>query len=103
LGLLVFLCLTEKNRLKPWAMKNYAEEIRNGEFLSPAGAARFGLFSGAVWIFAAGLFGLLGFLIGFKFSWIVFVFALAAQLVIQAFMYKEKSPSPSVDRDKKGL
>jgi hypothetical protein len=55
----------------------------------PVIASRFGMFSGAIWIFAAGLFILLGFLIGFKFSWLVFVFAIAFQLLVQGFMYKQ--------------
>jgi MFS family permease len=94
LGLLIFLCLTEKNRLKPWALKYRAEEVQKSMEMwnSPAAAARFGLFSGAVWIAAFGLFFALGFLIGFKFSWLAFVFALVVQLLIQGLMYKEKSP-----------
>jgi hypothetical protein len=47
------------------------------------------MFSGAIWIFAVGLFILLGFLIGFKFSWLVFIFAVAFQLLIQGFMFKQ--------------
>jgi uncharacterized membrane protein len=95
LGLLIFLWLTEKNRLKPWARKYRGEESRKNMEMwnNPAGAARFGLFSGAIWIFAFGLFFALGFLIGFKVSWLAFVFAIAIQLLIQAFMYKTKTPS----------
>jgi hypothetical protein len=60
----------------------------------PVTASRFGIFSGAIWIFAIGLFILLGFLIGFKFSWLVFVFAVAFHLMMQGFMFK------SVSKDK---
>jgi len=90
IGILVFLVLTEKNRLKPWA-KNLHNKAVEGEMAiwnDPAKAARFGMFSGAIWIFAAGIFIVLGFLIGFKFSWPVFIFATAFQLVIQGRMYK---------------
>jgi len=48
------------------------------------------LFSGAIWICAIGLFVLLGFIIGFKFSWLVFVFAIAFQLLVQGFMSKRR-------------
>ena len=89
-GILVFLVLTEKDRLKPWA-KNLHNKAAEGEMAiwnDPAKAARFGMLSGAIWIFAAGMFIVLGFLIGFKFSWPVFIFATAFQLVVQGRMYK---------------
>jgi len=90
IGLLTFLILTEKDRLKPWA-KNFQNKVAEGEMAiwnDPSKAARFGMFSGAIWIFAAGIFIVLGFLIGFKFSWPVFIFATAFQLLVQGRMYK---------------
>jgi hypothetical protein len=61
----------------------------------PVIAGRFGMFSGAIWIFAAGLFILFGFLIGFKYSWPVFVFAIAFQLLLQGILYKPSKPPTS--------
>ncbi|MDR2029243.1 MAG: permease prefix domain 1-containing protein [Treponema sp.] len=92
LGLIIFLQLTEKNHLKPWARARYEKEVQASQemFNDPAAAARFGMVSGAIWIFAAGLFFLLGFLMGFQFSWLVFVFALAVQLTVQSMMMKSK-------------
>jgi hypothetical protein len=90
IGLLTFLILTEKDRLKPWA-KNFQNKAVEGEMAiwqDPVKASRFGMFSGAIWIFAVGIFIVLGFLIGFKFSWPVFIFATAFQLVVQGRMYK---------------
>ena len=90
IGVLVFLGLTEKDRLKPWA-KDFRDKAVKREmemWSDPAAAARFGMFSGAIWVFAAGVFILLGFLIGFKFSWLVFIFATAFQLVVQGIMSK---------------
>ena len=90
IGILVFLVLTEKDRLKPWA-KNLHNKVVEGEMAiwnDPVKASRFGMFSGAIWIFAAGIFIVLGFLIGFKFSWPVFIFATAFQLLVQGRMYK---------------
>jgi hypothetical protein len=99
IGLLVFLCLTEKNRLKPWALQyaasfsaNLEKQITDNicksaeQWQNPAYGERFGLFSGAIWVFAAGLFIALGFAIGFKYSWLVFIFAVAVQLLVQALM-----------------
>jgi hypothetical protein len=93
LGLLFFLTLTEKDRLKPWARAQYEKEARASREIwsDPLTAARLGMAAGAIWIFAAGLFFLLGFLIGFQFSWLVFVFAVAVQLAVQSLMIKPKS------------
>jgi len=90
IGILVYLCLTEKDRLKPWAkdFRNKAVAQEMALWNDPAVAMRFGMFSGAIWIFAVGLFLLLGFIISFKFSWLVFIFAVAFQLVIQGVMSK---------------
>jgi len=55
----------------------------------PVMATRFGLYSGAIWIFAVGLFFLLGYIIGFKFSWLVFIFATAFQLLVQAMLSRK--------------
>jgi hypothetical protein len=90
IGILVFLVLTEKDRLKPWA-KNLHNKAVEGEMAiwnDPAKASRFGMFSGAIWLFAIGIFIVLGFIIGFKFSWPVFIFATAFQLLVQGRMYK---------------
>jgi Mg2+/citrate symporter len=90
IGILVFLGLTEKDRLKPWAkeFRNKAVKKEMEMWSDPASALRFGMFSGAIWIFAVGFFFLLGFLIGFKFSWLVFIFAVAVQLLVQGLMSK---------------
>jgi hypothetical protein len=90
IGLLVFLVLTEKDWLKPWAQERRSATVKREYemFSDPAMATRFGLFSGAIWIFAVALFLLLGFVIGFKFSWLVFVFAVAVELFVQALLCK---------------
>jgi len=91
IGILVFLGLTEKDRLKPWAkdLRDNAVKSEMEIWKDPAAAMRFGLFSGAIWIFAAGLFILLGFLISFKYSWLVFIFAAAVQLFVQGLMSRK--------------
>jgi uncharacterized membrane protein YccF (DUF307 family) len=93
LGLLIFLILTEKDTRKPWVKARYEKEARANQalFNDPVAAARFGMVSASLWIFAAGLFILLGFLVGFQFSWLVFVFAVACQLAIQGLMMKGSS------------
>ena len=91
-GVLAYLLLTEKNRLKPWAISSNAEMAKYAEIWhDPVFASRFGMFSGAIWIFSAGLFILLGFLVGFRYSWLVFIFAVAVQLLVQGFMVRRKT------------
>jgi hypothetical protein len=85
-ALLAFLLLTEKDRRKPWVVE-YAAEYRKHEaeyFANPATATRFGLVSGAIWITAVALFIVLTMRAGFLYSWLVFVGAIVAQLLIQA-------------------
>ena len=83
LGLLAFLILSEKDRLKPWARER---NIREAQYLfaSPAAEQRFGLFSAAVWIFAAALFFIGGFTLGFRFSWVVFIIAVGMECLLLA-------------------
>ncbi len=90
--LMAFLVLTEKNRKKPWVIEqevNWAAQVGD-QFSDPHTATKFGLFSGALWIFAIALFITFGFLFSFAYSWLVFVFAVAAQLLVQAFMMSKK-------------
>jgi len=93
IGILTFLILTEKDRLKPWAKKFREKTVAREMAMwnDPAVAVRFGLFSGAIWMFAVGIFVLLGFLIGFKFSWLIFIFATAFQLLFQGVMSKRSN------------
>jgi hypothetical protein len=88
LALLIFLLLTEKDTRKPWARERHEKEARASQSLwsDPLAAARLGMISGAIWISAAGLFILLGLLLGFRFSWLVFVFAVAFQLAARSLM-----------------
>lgn len=90
--LLAFLLLTEKDRSKPWIIEMraaWAERI-NDQFGDPSIETKFGLYSGALWIFAIALSVSLGFYIGFQYSWVVLLFAVAGQLLLQAFMTPKK-------------
>jgi hypothetical protein len=90
LALLIFLLLTEKDARKPWARERYEKEARASMDLwkDPLVATRFGMVSGAIWISAVGFFILLGLLLGFRFSWLIFIFAVAIHLAVQSLMMK---------------
>jgi hypothetical protein len=92
---LAFLLLTEKNRLKPWAAARMMAEIQRSRqfFDDTTVAVRFGLYSGVIWIFALGVFITLGFVIGFQYSWLSFVFATAVQLAVKGAMTKKSGIS----------
>lgn len=80
-----FLFLTEKDRRKPWAVEEeriWAEYYRK-KYGEPAQQEQRGLLSGALWIFTAAVFVVLGFTIGFNYAWVVFLFALAGELLIE--------------------
>ena len=86
--LLAFLLLTEQDRSKPWVveLKTAWLERVNKQFTDPYTATKFGLYSGALWIFAIALSVSLGFYIGFQYSWTVLLFAAAGQVLLQAIL-----------------
>lgn len=88
----IFLTLTEKDRSKPWVLKQREEhmEYANQQFGSPANAQRFGLICGALWIAAIALFVLCTILFGIKFSWLAIVAALVIQMIIMAAFAKPR-------------
>jgi hypothetical protein len=86
-GLVVFLVLTEKDRKKPWAKRATGARL----FRDPATEARFGMFSGAIWMGAAAFCIFFGFIAGFRYSWITFLFAVPAQLCVQGLMLKNET------------
>jgi hypothetical protein len=94
-GVIAFLVLTERERLKPWVAGRTAAEIRQSRESFADVDARFGLFAGAIWIFAFGAFVALGFVIGFRYSWLSFVFAAAIQLAAQGALMKKSAGAGS--------
>ena len=82
---LAFLILTEKDRSKPWVLEQQKEWSKQYEerFTDPTVATRYGLLCGALWIFSAAFFLILGFLIGFRWAWIIFIFSIGFQLLLE--------------------
>ena len=93
--ILTFLLATESNRQKPWLKTMVEHEVENSmkfhsDIVDPAKAARFGVTSGGLWIFAAALFITLSLIIGWQYSWPVFLFALAIQVFMVATIFVKK-------------
>ena len=83
---LIFLLATEPKRHKPWLKALIEHDIgsstRYSEIINPAKAATFGITSVGLWILALACFIALGFIIGWQYSWLVFLFALAIQVFL---------------------
>ncbi|MDR2860608.1 MAG: permease prefix domain 1-containing protein [Elusimicrobiota bacterium] len=79
--LLVFLLIMQKPKMKPWVVKRVEQYRRMHD-------EKFGLLSGFIWITAFGLFILFGYFATWNISWIVFIFAISAQLILEYFTMK---------------
>ncbi|MFS0749232.1 permease prefix domain 1-containing protein [Oceanobacillus sp. 1P07AA] len=87
-----FLLLTEKKRLKPWVIEEEAqwEEYYSNAYQNPEHATKRGMLSGALWVGAIGIFIILWMLAGIQYAWIVFIFAVVIEILIESSMYSSK-------------
>jgi len=87
LAVAAYLAITEPDRTKHLAAKRLQEDFYNPLDFSSSGAqAKFGLYSGALWIGAVALFVLLGMLFGFEYSWAVLPGAVIIEMLLLASM-----------------
>ena len=89
---LIFLLATESKRQKPWLKAMVEREVENSvrfhtDMVNPVKAAKFGVASGGLWLLAIAIFITLGFLIGWQYSWLVFLFTLAIQVFMTATIF----------------
>lgn len=91
LGLIVFMLLTEEKRYKPWVLKEKETILERHAkvYGDPVRMEKRGLLSGALWISAFALFLFIGFLAGWKYAVIVFLFAVAAEILIEFWMHAQ--------------
>jgi hypothetical protein len=75
----MYLGLTEKSRIK----ENSGLEQHIQYYSNPRSLMLRGNISGALWIFSTAVFFIIGFVWGWKFSWIVFLFATGMEVVIE--------------------
>jgi len=80
-----YLGATQTNRHKPWAVREMREHADNFS-QDPAAAARFGIYTVVTWIVALTAFGVLGFTVGWAWSWLALVGGLAVMMLTLARM-----------------
>ncbi len=89
LGVLLatYLGVTQTNRHKPWTKAAEANfQFQNKWEDNPQDAARYGMYSGALWLLAIGAFVALSLTVGFAWSWIAFLVAVLVQMIMTARM-----------------
>ena len=91
---LVFLAATESDRKKPW-VKAFTEfevecEMLFEHTVDPDKAARFGVFSGGLWILAVAVFIMVGLAYDWWYALLVFLFAAAAQTMMVSTIFVKK-------------
>lgn len=91
--LLVFLAVTEKDRQKPNVWSNYFDS-NDADEEAIKSTMVYGNLSGALWIFSIGIFLALGFLVSWKFSWLIFIFTTGFQLLLEAYYSKKIVKKP---------
>ncbi|MDI1462894.1 permease prefix domain 1-containing protein [Catellatospora sp. KI3] len=81
-----WLGVTQTNRHKPWVVRMQREHHELGDPFAgdPAAAARFGIYTAAIWIAALGGFVLLTLTAGWAWSWLALLGGLLAMLVLMA-------------------
>ena len=85
----IYLGLTEKSRRKIKTMDLEWQKQWLEYYSNPQSQMVRGTLSGALWIFTTGIF-LVGFFLGWWFSWVVFVFGVGFQLLIESYYYSKK-------------
>lgn len=100
-----YLGATQTNRHKPWVVRLQAQYHEAGDRFShdPASAARFGLYTAAIWILALAGFVVLSFTVGWAWSWLALVAGIVAMMITLARTLfepiKTDTPTPQSHRD----
>jgi hypothetical protein len=81
-----YLGATQTNRHKPWVVRLQAQHQEIGDRFShdPAAAARFGLYTVAIWLVALAGFVVLGIAVGWAWSWLALLAGLVAMMITLA-------------------
>ena len=99
-----WLGATQTNRHKPWVLHLAASHRDVGDRFSedPAAAVRFGLYTVTLWLVAISAFAVLGFTVGWTWSWLALVGGVAVMMFLLArmlFAPGTDAPRTGADRD----
>ncbi|MEU7823648.1 permease prefix domain 1-containing protein [Catellatospora sp. NPDC049133] len=92
-----YLGVTQTNRHKPWMVRLQREHQEMADVFAgdPAAAARFGIYTAAIWLAALAGFAVLTFTVGWAWSWLALLGGLLAMLVIMArTMFRPRGSEP---------
>jgi MFS family permease len=78
----VWLGVTQTNRTKPWALELQRQYVAEDPFTqNPAVAARFGIYTVAIWILGIAAFIVLSLTVGWAWSWLALVATFAVFMI----------------------
>lgn len=87
IALLTYLGVTQTNRHKPWRVHAASTPQVPDRFTEdPASAARFGMYTVAIWVSAFALFVILSFTIGWAWSWLALLAGFVVMMLVLANM-----------------
>jgi plasmid stabilization system protein ParE len=88
IALFAYLGATQTNRHKAWVLRHSEQYSEIGDRFSedPASAARFGIYTVAIWIVAITVFLVLSFTVGWAWSWLALVGGLVTMFIVLARM-----------------
>lgn len=83
-----YLGATQTNRHKPWVLRAMVQHEHAADRFErdPVAAARFGIYTATIWLVALTTFAVLGFTIGWAWSWLALLGGLVAMLLTLAQM-----------------
>lgn len=96
--LFTMLGVTQTNRKKAWVRDVVRAQATDGHFdrfdQDPAAAARFGVYTVVIWLTAFVVFVVVGLTVGWAWSWLTFVVALAVMMLVLARMLFTSNGEP---------
>jgi hypothetical protein len=88
IAMFTYLGATQTNRHKPWVVREMARHQQATDRFSedPAAAARFGIYTVVIWLVALTGFVVLGFTVGWAWSWLALLAGVAVMMLTLARM-----------------
>jgi hypothetical protein len=93
-----YLGATQTNRHKPWVLREMArhEQATDRFERDPAAAARFGIYTASIWLVALTVFAVVGFTVGWAWSWLALLAGFVAMMLTLARMLFGEAREPNI-------